>query len=81
MDKVTKYLLFAIAIGVWGLFLQNIGLIGKISADKVYITGGEIDAVYRVRGTVDVSIDNSEVPIRIESVRGKNGSLYYFNNN
>lgn len=43
----------AIAIGVWLIVLQNFGVFSdKSGAQKVYVTGGDIDA--SVRGSVDV---------------------------
>lgn len=42
-----------IAVGVWLIVFQNFGVFsGKSGAQKVYVTGGDIEAY--VRGSVDV---------------------------
>lgn len=42
-----------LAVGVWMIVLQNIGVFSKSSgAQSVYVVGGDIDA--NVRGSIDV---------------------------
>ena len=56
----TKYWLIVGSIGVWILVLQNFGVFGSKS-QRVYVTGGDIDAdvhgCVSVDNTVDVNLD------------------------
>ena len=65
-DIITnpKYWLIIGSIGVWVLVLQNFGVFGEKS-QKVYVTGGDIDA--DVRGSV--SVDNT-VDVNVDEVLG-----------
>ena len=54
--------LIILAVGVWMIVLQNIGVFSKSSgAQSVYVVGGDIDA--QIRGSVDV--DNT-VPVYVK---------------
>jgi hypothetical protein len=78
-DLFFKIILIIIAIGIWGLFLQNAGVISI--KQTVYVKGGYIDA--EVSGSVDISgsveVDNT-VSVSIDEVLGKDNKKYYFNN-
>ena len=78
-DLFFKIILIIIAIGIWGLFLQNAGVIS--TKQTVYVKGGYIDA--EVSGSVDISgsveVDNT-VSVSIDEVLGKDNKKYYFNN-
>jgi hypothetical protein len=65
-----KYWLIIGSIGVWVIVLQNFGVFGK-KTQKVYVTGGDIDA--DVRGYV--SVDNT-VDVNIEAVNGYRNAFY-----
>lgn len=82
-------ILFFIATGIWGIFLQNLGFFknqeGIVDENKVQqvrvvntvdtnIQGGEVS----VTGNVDV--DNT-VSVSIDEVLGKDDKKYYLNNN
>lgn len=65
-----KYWLIIGSIGIWVLVLQNFGIFG-VKSQKVYVTGGDIDA--DVRGYV--SVDNT-VGVNIEAVNGYRNAFY-----
>ena len=60
----TKCWLIIGSIGVWILVLQNFGVFGEKS-QRVYVTGGDIDA--DIRGSV--SVDNT-VDVNVDKVLG-----------
>lgn len=66
-----KAILIIIAVGIWGVFLQNAGIIP--TKQNVYVKGGYIDA--DINGTVDVSgsvsVDNT-VDVNIHEINGHN---------
>ncbi|MDP2302324.1 MAG: hypothetical protein Q8N03_07870 [Ignavibacteria bacterium] len=68
-DLLLKVILIIIAIGIWGLFLQNAGVIS--TKQTVYVKGGYIDA--NVSGSVGVSgsvdVDNT-VDVNLDKVLG-----------
>lgn len=68
-DLFLKVILIIIAIGIWGLFLQNIGIVPV--KQNVYVRGGYIDS--NVSGIVDVSgsvdVDNT-VDVNLDEVLG-----------
>jgi hypothetical protein len=68
-DLFIKVILITIAIGIWGLFFQNLGILK--SKQSVYVSGGFIDA--DVSGSVEVSgsvdIDNT-VDVNLDEVLG-----------
>lgn len=65
-----KLILIIIAVGIWGIFFQNAGLI-PITKYSVYVKGGYIDA--DVSGSVDV---DNEVDINISSINGHDNAFY-----
>ena len=77
-------LLFFIATGIWGVFLQNMGFfvpsddytqrVRVINTVDTYSNGGSVD----VSGSVEV--DNT-VSVSIDEVLYSNGKKYYYNNN
>ena len=76
-------LLFFIAAGVWGMFLQNMGLFVPSDdyTQKVRVVNTvdtEVQGSVRVHGSV--SVDNT-VSVSIDEVLYKNGGKYYYNNN
>ena len=85
VEVVLKYiLLFAIAIGIWALVLQNSGFIP--TSQNVYVEGGNIEA--SVEG--DVAIINSvnvtgsirvinEVDVNLSSINGYSNAFYALN--
>lgn len=89
-DYAFGGLLFFIATGIWGIFLQNMGFfvpsddytqkVRVINTVDTYSNGGSIN----VSGSVDVSgsveVDNT-VSVSIDEVLGSNGRKYYYNNN
>lgn len=78
----TKYWLIIGSIGVWILVLQNFGVFGEKS-QRVYVTGGDIDADVRgsvgVNGSVrvngSVSIDNT-VDVNLYKINGYRNCFY-----
>ena len=82
-------LLFFIATGIWGVFLQNMGFfvpsddhiqkVRVINTVDTYSNGGSLN----VSGSVDVSgsveVDNT-VSVSIDEVLSSNGRKYYYNN-
>lgn len=89
-DVSTKIILVVMCIGIWGVFLQNSGVIPM--RQKVYVEGGFIDVAGNVEvdNTVDVSgsvnvagvvdVENT-VSVSIDEVLHPNGQKYYYNNN
>lgn len=89
-DYAFGGLLFFIATGIWGVFLQNMGFfvpseeytqkVRVINTVDTYSRGGRVN----VSGTVDVSgsvdVDNT-VSVSIDEVLGSNGRKYYYKNN
>jgi preprotein translocase subunit Sec63 len=89
-DYAFGGLLFFIATGIWGVFLQNMGFfvpsddytqkVRVINTVDTYSNGGSLN----VSGSVDVSgsveVDNT-VSISIDEVLSSNGRKYYYNNN
>jgi multidrug efflux pump subunit AcrA (membrane-fusion protein) len=66
-----KAILIIIAVGIWGIFLQNAGIIP--TKQNVYVKGGYIDA--EVSGSVDVNgrveVDNT-IDVNIHEINGHN---------
>ena len=76
-----KAILVIISVGVWALVLQNAGVIGK--ANNVYVSGGYIDNVNNIRGSVDVNVQggvtvDNTVDINIQAINGHRN--VFFNN-
>jgi preprotein translocase subunit Sec63 len=88
-DYAFGSLLFFIAIGIWGIFLQNMGFlvpsndytqkVRVINTVDTYSNGGSVE----VSGSVDVSgsveVENT-VSISIDEVLKPDGKKYYYNN-
>ena len=88
-DYAFGGLLFFIATGIWGVFLQNMGFfvpsddhiqkVRVINTVDTYSNGGSLN----VSGSVDVSgsveVDNT-VSVSIDEVLSSNGRKYYYNN-
>jgi hypothetical protein len=81
-------LLFFIATGVWGMFLQNMGLFVPSDdfTQKVRVVNTvdtKVKGSVNVNGNVNVngsvSVDNT-VSVSIDEVLYKNGGKYYYNN-
>ncbi len=70
-DKTTKVLLSVIAIGIWGLFLQNSGVLP--TKTLVYVKGGNIDA--NVNGEVDANIYNT-IDVNLHEINGMRDVFY-----
>ncbi|MCP4442916.1 MAG: hypothetical protein GY810_28760 [Aureispira sp.] len=69
-QKPTQLLLFVIALGIWGLFLQNLGVIPVLQTVNVsHITSGQVG----VYGTVTVE---NEVGVDIKKINGWNAANY-----
>tara|TARA_R110002050_G_scaffold95152_1_gene198075 strand:+ start:4839 stop:5096 length:258 start_codon:yes stop_codon:yes gene_type:complete len=83
IDKYIRTTLIIIAIGIWALVLQNLGIVP--SKQVVYVKGGYIDVSgsVEVENKVDiqgsVEVENT-VSISIDEVLGENGKKYYFKN-
>ena len=74
-----KYTLIALTIGVWGIFLQNLGLIPTLQkvevANRVGIYGSvDIGNTVNVRGDVGVSGD---VDVDIKRINGWNAANHF----
>lgn len=54
-DLSLRSILLVIAIGVWSLVLQNLGII-PVSQNVKVTNGVEVDGTVRVDNTVDVSV-------------------------
>ena len=78
----NNVLLVVIAVGVWGLFMQNMGL---------FVPNDDFTQKVRVVNTVDTEVQNSvnvngavdvynTVSVSIDEVLGSNGKKYYYNN-
>ena len=76
-------LLFFIAAGVWGMFLQNMGVFVAIDdyTQKVEVVN-TVDTEVQGRVSVigSVSVDNT-VSVSIDEVLNNDGRKYYYNNN
>lgn len=74
----TKCWLIIGSIGVWTLVFQNFGVFGEKS-QRVYVTGGDIDAHIRgsvsVGNTVDVNVDNT-VDVNLYKINGYRNCFY-----
>tara|TARA_B110000240_G_C13311686_1_gene373074 strand:- start:137 stop:739 length:603 start_codon:yes stop_codon:yes gene_type:complete len=79
---VNNALLLVIAIGIWGLFMQNMGL---------FVPSDDFTQKVRVVNTVDTEVQGSvnvfgqvevenTVSVSIDEVLDKNGKKYYYNN-
>ena len=83
-DYAFGGLLFFVATGIWGVFLQNMGFfvpnddytqkVRVINTVDTYSNGGSVD----VSGSVDVL---NTVSVSIDEVLSSNGKKYYYNNN
>ena len=89
-DLVFGFLMIFIGLGIWGIFLQNMGFFvpNEDYAQKVKVINtvdvrGDVDVNGSVRvdgGYLDVGVDNT-VSVSIDEVLARNGEKYYFNNN
>jgi hypothetical protein len=72
-NKSVKSILITIGAGIWLLVLQNAGIIPKYieKEERVYVSGGSIDADVSGR----VSVDNT-VDINIEAINGYSNAFY-----
>lgn len=72
----TKYWIIIGSIGIWILVFQNFGVFGEKS-QRVYVTGGDIDAYVRGSVSVDgsVSIDNT-VDVNLYKINGYRNCFY-----
>lgn len=68
LNKTSKIILLAIAIGIWAIVLQNAGVIPTNQNVYVVNTVG-VDGSVKVSGSVDV--DNT-VDINIDEINGSN---------
>jgi hypothetical protein len=75
LNKTSKVILLAIAIGIWAIVLQNAGVIPTNQNVKVVNTVG-VNGSVTVYGSVDV--DNT-VDINIEEINGKSNAFYDHN--
>jgi len=88
IEVFFKYvLLFAIAIGIWALVLQNSGFIP--TSKNVYVEGGNIEASVEgdvaIINSVDVSGSNvrvsNEVDVNLASINDNGKSSFYGRSN
>ena len=78
-SNYLKYTLFALTIGVWGIFLQNLGVIPTVQKvevkNRVDIYGSvDIDNTVDVKGEVGVYGD---VDVDIKKINGWNAANHY----
>ena len=66
--------LIVIAVGIWGIFLQNSGIIP--TKQNVYVKGGYINA--DVNNTIDVT---GYLDVNLEAINGKSNAFYDFGGN
>jgi hypothetical protein len=72
LNKTSKVISLAIAIGIWAIVLQNAGVIPTNQNVKVVNTVG-VNGSVNVSGSVDV--DNT-VDINIKEINGKSNVFY-----
>ena len=77
----TKAILIVIAFGIWGLVLQNLGVIPIATPTKrVVIEGGSvhIKGSVRINNEVDVNVRNNVLDINLQEINGQRN--VFFNN-
>ncbi len=80
-DKTVKIVLYVIAIGVWILVLQNVGVIPTRQNVNAYVEGGyvgvsgnvEVEGYVDVSGSVEIT---NEVDVDIRRINGWHAANY-----
>ena len=82
-EFINRLILISIAIGIWGIFLQNLGIITTddftqkvrvVNTVDTYVGGGYIE----IDGSVPVEIENT-VDVNLEAISGQYNVFYDHN--